>query len=772
MMLRDSLRALGISTVLAFGAPVFANTAPVLDAIADQTVPAGKSLIIPLTASDADGDPVSFTVTSSSGSVLARVKSGQPILEMDVTHTGDSGDSNDPDYAGSMFFTMFKEWTPETVSTYSGLTQGGYYNGLTFHAVYAIVNIQGGDPLANSKGGPGFTFHDEYLPQLIFSGDAQLAMANGGPDSNGSQFFITYGAQRGFDFNFTIFGQLTRGLAIRDSIRNTPVSSVPISATESILKPNENVTVTSQKVVTRSGPNNSDAILLLTAPGTNAVSTITVTVDDGKGGTNSKVFMATPVTDDTNDPPFQSKPFTDKQAAVHTVINMPFAFTDLEHDPVRLIQGPIYPVPNALRYLLKTKSLLLLPPNGYKEAMNWVIAAYQQGAIARGNRALVHSYFDITDYDINQISVGDVVYKASPVNVTASKGVALTNAVVAKLSASHLPKQYGASINWGDGTVSAGTVTKTSDGQFNITGTHTYAKGGAFPLAVSFYDSFAEFNSSNQAVTVNGARSVARSTVFVTDSLVLVTVKGSSLKAAKSGQFSGAVATFTDSSTTAAEAADYSALIDWGDGKIETGTVSGSSVKGFHVAGSHKYADADAYSVAIRVLRVSDSLSACGYSTMQVPGPLVTMPPFNTMDVQGKWLQLQLTTTNAGTGSVQNHLSGQYEITNTGKTASPAGTLTIYHSTDNQFTESPSDTTDTNLLQITVPALQPGKHTIYVISSKASADHPPLDLKAGTDYSKTFATNGGSIISVLDVPPAAPNLIEVKHVMVDFPTIK
>jgi cyclophilin family peptidyl-prolyl cis-trans isomerase len=752
----------------------FALNAPVLDAIPDQTVPAGKSLIIPLTASDADGDPVSLTVTSSSpGSVIARVKSGFPILEMDVVHPGNSGDVNDPEYAGSMFFTLFRDWTPLTVATIGGLTQGGYYNGLTFHVVYAGDIIQGGDPLANSQGGPGFTFRDEFKAPLIFSGDAQLAMANSGNDSNGSQFFITFGAHRQLDFNYTVFGQLTRGISVRNSIGNTPVG---INA-----KPTVNVTVNSQKLVPRSGANNSDAILVLSAPGTSTASTITVTATDREGATDTKTFTATPALDTTDDPPFLDGSIKDVSVAEHSVIKMPYKFTDLEADPVRIVQGPIYPVPNALRFLLNTKALLLLPPANYKEAMNWVIAAYEQGAPDRGNASLVSSYFNISDYDINQISVGDVPYSAKPVPINATKGVALSNSVVAKLQASKLPHQATASINWGDGSVTTGTFAKAGAGVFNVLGSHTYANGGAFPLTVTVNDVYAEFDSSNNAVAVGGARRIAATTAYVLDSAATpITIRGTSLSARKKPPFNGLVATFTDAANPTATSADYAALIDWGDGQLSAGTISGSPTVGFKVKGSHTYADSDVYSIATRVVHAGDSKMAYGYSTMNVSGPLLSLPPFRLLALQGKWLQLNLTTTGKGTPAVQNHLTGQYQVTNNGQTASPAATLTIYYSTDNQFPRPAvppvADPGDISLLQISIPTLNPGKHFTYIISKQPSANHVPIDLTAGTDYTTStpgaFSTSGSSIISVLQANHAAPGLIDIHHVTADFPIIK
>ena len=97
-----------------------------------------------------------------------------------------------------------------------GLVEANFYDNLTFHRVVPDFVIQGGDPPGDGTGGPGFQFDDEFHPDAIFTGDAQLAMANSGKDTNGSQFFVTIGPQRHLDFNHTIFGQLVRGRDVLD----------------------------------------------------------------------------------------------------------------------------------------------------------------------------------------------------------------------------------------------------------------------------------------------------------------------------------------------------------------------------------------------------------------------------------------------------------------------------------------------------------------------------------------------------------------------------
>ncbi len=113
---------------------------------------------------------------------------------------------------GDIVFTLFADTAPKTVSNFVYLTEGGYYDGLTFHRREEGFVIQGGDPSGNGSGGPGYSFEDELTDDREYT-HGIVAMANRGPDTNGSQFFIMLD-DVALPKLYTIFGEVTEGLDI------------------------------------------------------------------------------------------------------------------------------------------------------------------------------------------------------------------------------------------------------------------------------------------------------------------------------------------------------------------------------------------------------------------------------------------------------------------------------------------------------------------------------------------------------------------------------
>lgn len=109
---------------------------------------------------------------------------------------------------GNINVTLYATKTPKTVANFLGLVDKGFYNGLTFHRVIPDFMIQGGCPLGNGRGNPGYKFEDEFVADLKHNAPGVLSMANSGPNTNGSQFFITHKETPWLDGKHTVWGKV------------------------------------------------------------------------------------------------------------------------------------------------------------------------------------------------------------------------------------------------------------------------------------------------------------------------------------------------------------------------------------------------------------------------------------------------------------------------------------------------------------------------------------------------------------------------------------
>jgi cyclophilin family peptidyl-prolyl cis-trans isomerase len=122
---------------------------------------------------------------------------------------------------GAIEVELFDEDAPKTVENFTTLARKGFYDGVTFHRVIPDFMIQGGDPTGTGSGGPGYQFEDEANDQPVVRG--ALAMANAGPNTNGSQFFVvTADAAPWLDGKHTVFGRVTSGMDVVDKISELP----------------------------------------------------------------------------------------------------------------------------------------------------------------------------------------------------------------------------------------------------------------------------------------------------------------------------------------------------------------------------------------------------------------------------------------------------------------------------------------------------------------------------------------------------------------------
>ncbi len=140
---------------------------------------------------------------------------------------------------GKFTIQLFEQEAPKTVENFVGLAEGTkewtdprtgrtgsgpYYNGTIFHRVIDAFMIQGGDPLGQGTGGPGYKFADEFSPKRRHAKAGVLSMANSGPNSNGGQFFITLVATPWLDDKHSVFGEVTDGMDVVNRIGKTPTS--------------------------------------------------------------------------------------------------------------------------------------------------------------------------------------------------------------------------------------------------------------------------------------------------------------------------------------------------------------------------------------------------------------------------------------------------------------------------------------------------------------------------------------------------------------------
>ena len=159
---------------------------------------------------------------------------------------------------GDINVTLFPDQAPKTVRNFTGLAEGTQewtdpkvrakstaplYDGTIFHRVISGFMIQGGDPLGTGTGGPGYRFADEFHPELTFDRPYLLAMANAGPNTNGSQFFITVGRTPHLNFKHSIFGE------VADQASRDVVDAIATTATGRMDKPVDDVVIESIDIV-------------------------------------------------------------------------------------------------------------------------------------------------------------------------------------------------------------------------------------------------------------------------------------------------------------------------------------------------------------------------------------------------------------------------------------------------------------------------------------------------------------------------------------------
>ncbi len=124
---------------------------------------------------------------------------------------------------GTIELALAAQQAPKTVNNFVFLAQQGFYDGVSFHRVISHFMIQGGDPTGSGRGGPGYRFDDETYGNPLRHETGVISMANAGPNTNGSQFFITHAPQPHLDGRHTVFGKVTKGMEVVNAIRQGDV---------------------------------------------------------------------------------------------------------------------------------------------------------------------------------------------------------------------------------------------------------------------------------------------------------------------------------------------------------------------------------------------------------------------------------------------------------------------------------------------------------------------------------------------------------------------
>ncbi|MCD6249752.1 MAG: peptidylprolyl isomerase [candidate division Zixibacteria bacterium] len=143
---------------------------------------------------------------------------------------------------GDIKLNLFEDKTPITTANFLNLAKRGYYDGLTFHRVIENFMIQGGCPLGSGTGGPGYNFEDEFVDDLRHERPGTLSMANAGPGTNGSQFFITHIPTAWLDGKHTVFGEVlddedqkvVNSIVGKDQIKSIEILDDPTALFESV----------------------------------------------------------------------------------------------------------------------------------------------------------------------------------------------------------------------------------------------------------------------------------------------------------------------------------------------------------------------------------------------------------------------------------------------------------------------------------------------------------------------------------------------------------
>lgn len=302
--------------------------------IIDYTFPAGKDLLVPLTAVDSGNQAITYSALSNDPQVAATVHNNSTSLKLHVK--GTDGDGNA--FAGDIVLRLFGDIAPLATAQITTLANNGFYNGKLFHRVIDGFMAQGGSANGSGSGSSGQgTFDDEFNAATTFVSPGIVALANAGDDGNDSQFFIVdtdlglANLPQHLNFNHSIVGLLVSGFDTFSKIMGVDVEAQSIFNPE-LSKPNPNVVIETASIIS----DDQNGVLRISASGGfRGATTITVTANNA-GDTQQRSFTVTGVADTINDRAFLNA-MPDMTTSPGSSVTFDLPATDLDNDPLNFV---------------------------------------------------------------------------------------------------------------------------------------------------------------------------------------------------------------------------------------------------------------------------------------------------------------------------------------------------------------------------------------------------------------------------------------------------
>ncbi|MCO8124984.1 tandem-95 repeat protein [Stieleria sp. TO1_6] len=363
----DDTRQTGVMTLQQLsdrsGVAIPQSEDPTFVEIGDQTVLIGSPLHIPVDAYDANGGPLTVTVSVSDSNLLdASVVMGNRSIRIDMETYGD------------MVFELFEQRAPNATGRVIALAEDDFYNDIIFHRVIDDFVIQGGDPTGTGTGGSTLgDFDDDFHPELQHNRRGVLSFAKSSDDTNDSQFFVTEVPTRFLDYNHSVFGQLIEGDDVLEAISEHAVNSSD--------RPTTDIKIKTIDVFT----DNENSLVMLKPTGNGVGSTdVTITVTDSDGNSHSETFQVDVNNDTANSQPYLNAVDVPDRFTPGAAATLQLASTDIEGDAVTYSAQVVSSSTGATATINQSGLLTVTPAAGYTGPVD-VTVTVRPGTGVTGN---------------------------------------------------------------------------------------------------------------------------------------------------------------------------------------------------------------------------------------------------------------------------------------------------------------------------------------------------------------------------------------------------